>query len=97
MASSNQLTQAERIAETFGMVLGAASYCDEVTDERLNSVAAKVKEVVLATANDEADAESAQERFSIAVEAGRTAVETGKIDPDAAEGALGEMEQELST
>src|SRR5258706_9219446 len=96
MAADNRLTQAERIAETFGVVLGAASQCEQVSEERLNSVAAKAKHVVLANANDDADAEAAEELFSAAVEAGRTAAESGKIDPDSVEIALSEMEQRLS-
>jgi len=96
MAAINQLTQAERIAETFGVVLGAASQCEQVTEERLNSVAAKAHDAVMATANDDADAESADELFSAALEAGRTAAENGKVDPESVEIALSEMEQRLS-
>jgi hypothetical protein len=96
MAAINQLTQAERIAETFGVVLGAASRCEQVTEERLNEVAAKARDAVMATANDDADAEAADELFSAALEAGRTAAESGKVDPEAVEIALSEMEQRLS-
>lgn len=94
MASSNE-SKAQRIAETVGVVLGAASQSDEVTEERLDSVAEKVRGVVAATANDEADANAAIARFSAAVEAGRTAAATGRIDPADAETALGEMEEQL--
>ncbi len=69
MAANNQLTRAERIAETFGVVVGAASQCEQVNEERLNLVAAKARSAVLATANDDADAEAADELFSAAVEA----------------------------
>lgn len=96
MAAINNLTQAERIAETFGVVLGAASQCEQVTQERLNSVAVKARHAVLATATDAADAEAAEELFSAAVEAGRTAVESGKVDPESVETALNEMEVRLS-
>jgi thiazole synthase ThiGH ThiG subunit len=97
MTTTNRLTEAEQIAETFGVVLGAASHCEQVTEERLNAVAAKVKNVVLARAHDDADAEAASDRFSAAVEAGRTVAESGRIDPDVAENAFSEMEERLTT
>ncbi|HEX3499684.1 MAG TPA: hypothetical protein VHT04_10210 [Stellaceae bacterium] len=96
MTAINNLTQAERIAETFGVVLGAASQCEQVTEERLNSVAVKARHAVLATAIDAADAEAAEELFSAAVEAGRTAVESGTIDAGSVETALNEMETRFS-
>jgi hypothetical protein len=96
MTSPERLTEAERIAETLGVILGAASCCEEVTEDRLNSVAAKLRHLVLATANDGADAEAASERFSAAIDAGRTAAESGKLDPEDAETALQEMEAQLS-
>src|SRR6266851_2746363 len=96
MAASNPMTRAERIAETFGVVLGVASQCEKVTEERLNAVAAKARDAVMATATDEADAKAADELFSAAVEAGRMAAESGEVDPDSAETALTEMELRLS-
>jgi hypothetical protein len=96
MTADDNLTRAERIAETFGVVLGAASQCEQVSEERLNSVAVKARHAVLATATDAADAEAAEELFSAAVEAGRTAVESGKVDPGAVETALSEMEVRFS-
>jgi predicted metal-dependent HD superfamily phosphohydrolase len=97
MTSIKQLTEAERIAETLGVIVGAASCCEQVTEERLDSVVPKLRQLVLATANDGADAEAADERFSVALDAGRTAAESGKIDPEDAEAALSEMEVQLST
>jgi hypothetical protein len=91
-----QLTDAEKIAETFGIVLGAASQCGSADDDRLNSIATRMKDIVLATAADEADAEVAQERFFAAMEAGKTAVEDGRIDPRATEKALHQIEEEIS-
>ena len=38
-----------------------------------------------------------REREPVAMDAGRTAAESGKIDPENAEEALREMETELST
>ena len=43
-----------------------------------------------------ADAEAAKEQFSVALEAGKSAAESGKIDPEHAEAALIELEQQLS-
>ena len=97
MASTNRITEAQQMAQTFGVVVGAASCCEQVTEERVNSVAAKLRQLVLATADDTADAREANEQFSAALEAGKTAVEIGRIDPENAEAALTELEQELST
>jgi len=96
MSSTERLTDAERIAEAFGIVLGAASCNEQVSEERLNSVAGKARHVVLAAAEDAADAEAAKERFSAAIEAGGIAAETGRIDPEAAETALSEIEAQLA-
>jgi thiazole synthase ThiGH ThiG subunit len=97
MSAVDKLTEAERLAETLGVIIGAASCCEEVTEERLDSVVTKLRPLVLATANDGADAASANERFSVAIDAGRTAAESGQIDPEDAEAALCEMEAQLST
>jgi hypothetical protein len=96
MASTNRMTEAQQMAQTFGVIVGAASCCEQVTEERVDSVAAKLRELVSTTADDTADAREAEEQFSAAVEAGKTAVEIGRIDPQHAEAALIELEQQLS-
>jgi hypothetical protein len=95
MAPTNRATEAQRLAQTLGIVVGAASCCEEVTEERVNAVAEKLKELVSATANDAADADAADEQFSAALEAGKAAVEIGRIDPEHAVAALTELEQQL--
>ena len=97
MASNNGMTEAQQMAQTLGVVLGAASCCEEVTEERVNTVTARLRQLVLATADNAADASAADQRFSAALDVGRGAVETGKINPDDAEAALIELEQQLST
>ena len=67
-----------------------------MTEERLDAMITKLRPLILATANDGPDAQSANERFSVAIDAGRTAAASGKIDPANAEEALREMETELS-
>jgi hypothetical protein len=67
-----------------------------VTDERVNAVAVKLRDLVAATADDESDADLANEQFSAALEAGKTAAGSGRIDPEKAELALNELEQQLS-
>ena len=89
------MTEAQQIAQTFGIVVGAASCCEQVTEERVNAVAVKLRELVAATADDDSDADLANEQFSAALEAGRTAVESGRIDAEQAEVALNELEQKL--
>jgi len=96
MASTNRMTEAQQMAQTFGVIVGAASCCEQVTEERVDSVAAKLRQLVSTTADDTADAREAEEQFSAAVEAGKTAVEIGRIDPQHAEAALIELEQQLS-
>jgi len=97
MASINRATEAQRLAETLGIVVGAASCCEQVTEERVNAVATKLRELVSATADDAADADSANEQFAVALETGKAAVEIGRIDPEHAEAALTELEQQLNT
>ena len=95
MSSSNRMTEALQIAQTLGIVVGAASCCEQVSEERVNAVAAKLRQLVSATADDTTDADVANEQFSAALEAGKAAVEIGKIDPEHAEAALIELEQQL--
>ncbi|HZK92554.1 MAG TPA: hypothetical protein VFC56_20630 [Stellaceae bacterium] len=88
-------TDAEMMARTFGIVLGAASCNGEVTNERLDVAAEKMKTVLAATAGDARDAEAACERFSAAVVAGRRASKSGEIEDWAAETALRQIEDDL--
>jgi hypothetical protein len=97
MSSRNPITDAQQIAQTVGIVVGAASCCEQVTQERINAVAVKRRELVVAAADDDRDADLANEQFSAALEEDKTAVETGRIDPEQAEVALNELEQKLST
>ena len=96
MSSSNRMTDAQQIAQTVGIVVGAASCCEQVTEEHVNAVAVKLGELVAAAADDDSDADLANEQFSAALEEGKTAVESGSIDPQRAEVDLSELEQKLS-
>ena len=86
MTFDNRTTEAQQVAQTLGIIVGAASCCEEVTEERVNSVTAKLRRLVSAAADDTSDADAADQEFSAALEVGKTAVETGKIDPHYAEG-----------
>ena len=97
MASTIHASEAQRLAQTLGIVVGAASCCEQVTEERVNAVTEKLRELVYATAGNEAEADAADEQFSAALEAGKAAVEIGTIDPEHAEAALTELEQQLHT
>ena len=90
------LTHAEMMAQTFGIVLGAASCNDEVSNERLDAAAEKMKTVLTAAADNGHDAEIAVDRFSAAVVAGRRAVKEGAIAEWAAETALRKIEDDLA-
>ena len=94
--TGHPMTRAERIAETFGVVLGAASQCEQVSAERLNAVTVRARDMMITNATDAEDAEAAEAPFSAAVEAGRSAAEGGKVDPESVETAFGEMELRLS-
>jgi len=41
MAFTEHMTEAQQLAHTLGVVVGAASCCEQVTDERVNSIAVK--------------------------------------------------------
>ena len=90
------MTEAQQIAQTVGIVVGAASCCEQVTEERVNAVAVKLRDLVAAAADDDSDADLANEQYSAALEEGKTAVESGRIDPEQAEEALNELELQLS-
>jgi hypothetical protein len=96
MSSRNRMTEVQQIAQTVGIIVGAASCCEQVTEERVNAVAVKLRELVAAAADDDSDADLANEQFSAALELGKTAVESGRIEPEQAEVALNELEQQLS-
>jgi hypothetical protein len=68
MSSRNRMTEAQQIAQTVGIVVGAASCCEQVTEERVNAVAIKLRELVAAAADDDSDADLANEQFSAALE-----------------------------
>lgn len=90
-------THAEMMAQTFGIVLGAASCSETVSNERLDATAVKMKTVLTVAASNEHDAEAAVDRFSAAVVAGRRAVKIGAIEDWAAETALRKIEDDLDS
>ena len=95
MASTDPMTEAKRMAQTLGIIVGAASRCEQVSEERVTAVTAKLRRLVSAAADNAADAEAADEQFTVALEDGKTAAEIGRIDPEEAEASLTEMEQQL--
>ncbi len=95
MMSGNERTEAESTAEAVGVIIGAAYACDSISQERLHSTVDKARDVVMAVASDEADAEAAVNCFSAAFDTGQAAVESGRMNPQQAERAFNELEQEL--
>lgn len=89
------LSDAELMARTFGVVLGAASCSEQVSNERLDATADKMKTALSLVADSGRQAEAAHERFSAAVVAGRRAVRSGAIEDWAAENALRQIEDDL--
>ena len=55
MSSRNRMTDEQQIAQTVGIVVGAASCCEQITEERINAVAVKLRELVAAAADDDSD------------------------------------------
>ena len=86
-------SEAEKLAETFGIVLGAAACNDDISDERIASASEKMRGVLSAAANDAADARAACDRFSAAVVSGRAAAQAGRINRGSATSALSELEE----
>jgi hypothetical protein len=96
MASSDDRTRAEEIAEATGIVVGAASRCAGVTEERLMSAVGKVGAIVAQVALDDTDAQRARDRFDMAFEAGNAAVENGTVDSESVESAFEALEETLT-
>lgn len=96
MPKQKQLSEAERIAEMLGVVVGAASHCPSVSAERITSLAVKVKDLVRTASKGDAEAEAADARFQWAMEVGRSAVADGSIDTETAETALDDVEEQLA-
>jgi len=67
MSSRSRITEAQQIGETLGMIVGAASCCEQITEERVTAVAVKLRKLVAATAEDDSDADLANEQFSTAL------------------------------
>ena len=95
MSSTDHMTEAQRMAQTLGIIAGAASCCEQVSEGRVNAVTAKLRQLVSAAADNPADADAADEQFCAALEDGKTAAEIGRIDPEQAEATLTELEQQL--
>ncbi len=95
MTATTERTEAERTAEAVGVVIGAAYRCGSISQERLHTVVDKARDVVMAATGDEAEAAAAAGCFSAAFDTGQAAVDSGRIDPEQAERAFRELEQEL--
>ena len=89
-------TEIDIMAYNFGLVLGAASNGDDVSDERLDNIAKKIKVLLNEIAENRRNAEVACARFSAAIVTGRKAVRQGAIEEHAAEAALRQIELDLA-
>jgi hypothetical protein len=47
-ASTDNMTEAQRMAQTLGIFVGAASCCEQVNEERVNAVIARLRQLVSA-------------------------------------------------
>jgi len=86
----------EKMAETFGVVIGAAACSAGLSAARIMATTGRMRDVLAAAADDADDAKAACLRFSAAVLAGRTAAQAGRIGGQAAATALSEIEHDLA-
>jgi hypothetical protein len=52
MSSLNRMTETRQIAPNVGIIVGAASCCEQVTEERVNTIAVRLREHLGAMADD---------------------------------------------
>ncbi|HJT08124.1 MAG TPA: hypothetical protein VJ747_14420 [Stellaceae bacterium] len=88
-------TRAEAFAAAAGQVLGAASACDKVERDRLDTAAHRVGETVQDEVEDDDELTSAHDMFVDSVALGRRSIASGEIDCDAAEARLAELERSI--
>jgi hypothetical protein len=93
--ASTPATRAETFAAAAGQVLGAASACDKIGQDRLDSAAHQVGETVQGEVDDDDELTSAHDMFVDNVAAGRRSVASGDIDCDAADAKLAELERSI--
>lgn len=86
---------AEMMARTFGIILGAASCNEGVSHERLQAASAKMKSILAAAASNQDEEETACDRFFASVVIGRRAVQSGDLEDWAAANALRQLEDDL--
>ena len=88
-------TKAETFAAAAGQVLGAASACDKIEQDRLDNAAHQVGETVQGEVDDDDELTSAHDMFVDSVAAGRRSVTNGDMDCDAAAAKLVELERSI--
>jgi hypothetical protein len=81
------------IAETIGIVVGAATCRRSLSEEQLCCIARRLSELL--SPSDATDAAAARGRLSAALAAGRNAVATGRIDADDVAAVLNKLKYRL--
>src|SRR5258706_15852112 len=87
------LTDAEAFATAAGTVLGAASACDEIAEDRLSAISEKVALVIVSTVKDRSELASSQQLLTRSAGAGRGAVRRGQTDCESVELSLARLER----
>ena len=95
MMSNIERTEADRMAEEVGVIIGAACGCDSISKERLQSAVDRAVDLLMEAASDEAEAAIVVDRLKIAFGTGQAAVESEKVDPWQVEAAFIELERVL--
>jgi hypothetical protein len=76
-----------------GRILGAASACDDIDEDRVSDAADRALELTAANADDEADAAMAKAMMEQGAQLGRQDVKTGKADCSLVDASLSKLEQ----
>jgi hypothetical protein len=87
------MTDAEALSAAAGGILGAASVCRSITDERLNAATTQVARLVTAVMTDPDELTSAHALFVENASAGKLAVASGATDCGTVERSLTTLER----
>jgi hypothetical protein len=92
---NEKLTDAESFSANAGRVLGAASECEDISDEQINKATSRIGDAIEHLISDDDELASAQEMFLQGITEGGEAIKSGSTDCRRAAAALAEMEHDL--
>jgi hypothetical protein len=92
---TDRMSDAEAFSAAAGQVLGAATMCDSISKDRIQSAADRVGEVTQGLAANDDELNAAKAVFKSSLQEGGHAVASGDTDCGHVDAALGEMEQAI--